>query len=157
MPLSIWLAVLAEVKQQVAHAAKEESKANGSWVDLAEDTSASPSHEKVTQRWQQQQWQNAFEVLVCPSDVAREFAQAQLSRSDRSSCSLMCLLSGFCRSLRHHLHQYQLRNRMTCFSLYTWKRTRYTLQLTYGMSRALLCSLMPTRDLRSKTVVRRPQ
>ncbi len=74
MPLSTWLAVLAEVKQQVAHAAKEESKANGSWVDLAEDTSASPSHEKVTQRWQQQQWQNAFEVLVCPSDVAREFA-----------------------------------------------------------------------------------
>jgi hypothetical protein len=74
MPLSTWLAVLAEVKQQVAHATKEESKANGSWVDLAEGTSALPSHEQVTQRWQQQQWQNAFEVLVCPSVVAREFA-----------------------------------------------------------------------------------
>ena len=74
MPVSTWLAVLAEVKQQVAHAAKEESKANGNWVDLAEGTSASPSREQVTQRWQQQQWQNAFEVLVCPSVVARAFA-----------------------------------------------------------------------------------
>jgi hypothetical protein len=54
----------------------------------------------------------------------------------------MCLLSDVCRSLRHHLHQYQLRNKMTCFSLYTWKRTRYTLQLTPGMSRALLCNLI---------------
>ncbi|DBA87122.1 TPA: hypothetical protein ACH3X2_005227 [Trebouxia sp. C0005] len=63
MPLSTWLAVLAEVKQQVAHA-REESKANGSWVDLAEGTSASPSHKQVTQRWQQQQWQNAFQVLI---------------------------------------------------------------------------------------------
>ena len=74
MPVSTWLAVLAEVKQQVAHAAKEESKDNGSWVDLAEGTSALPSHEQMTQRWQQQQWQYAFEVLVCPSGVAREFA-----------------------------------------------------------------------------------
>ena len=74
MPLSTWLAVLAEVKQQVAHATKEESKANGSWVDLAEGTSAAPPPEQVTQRWQQQQWQNAFEVLVCPAVVARVFA-----------------------------------------------------------------------------------
>ena len=73
MPLSTWLAVLAEVKQQVAHA-REESKANGSWVDLAEGTSASPSHKQVTQRWQQQQWQNAFQVLVCPCVVAPEIS-----------------------------------------------------------------------------------
>ena len=74
MPLSTWLAVLAEIRQQVAHAAKEDSKANGSWVDLAEGTSALPPHEPVTQRWQQQQWQNAFEVLVGPAVVARVVA-----------------------------------------------------------------------------------
>ncbi|KAL0045379.1 hypothetical protein WJX82_005344 [Trebouxia sp. C0006] len=77
MPLSTWLAVLAEVKQQVAHAAKEESKANGNWVDLAEGTSASPSREQVTQRWQQQQWQNAFEVLIFAAPPASIPAEEQ--------------------------------------------------------------------------------
>lgn len=77
MPLSTWLAVLAEVKQQVAHAAKQESKPNGSWVDLAEGTSALPSHKPVTQRWQQQQWQNAFEVLIFEAPPASTPAEEQ--------------------------------------------------------------------------------
>ncbi|DBA75282.1 hypothetical protein WJX77_005189 [Trebouxia sp. C0004] len=77
VPHSTWLAVLANVQQQIAHAAKEESKANGSWVDLAEDTSASPSHEQVTQRWQQQQWQNAFEVLIFEAPPASIPAEEQ--------------------------------------------------------------------------------
>lgn len=77
MPLSTWLAVLAEIRQQVAHAAKEDSKANGSWVDLAEGTSALPPHEPVTQRWQQQQWQNAFEVLIFEAPPASIPAEEQ--------------------------------------------------------------------------------
>lgn len=67
MPTSTWQAIFGEVKQQVAQARKADSTVNGSWFDLAEDAVVTPAQKRATRRWQQQQWQNAFEVLVCPA------------------------------------------------------------------------------------------
>ena len=65
MPTSTWQAIFDEVKQQVAQVRQEDSNVNNSWLDLAEDTVITPAQKQATRRWQQQQWQNAFEVLVC--------------------------------------------------------------------------------------------
>ncbi len=64
MPVSTWQAVLGEVRQQAAQADKEDTNLNGSGFDIAEDLPTTAAQKHATLRWQQQQWQNAFEVLV---------------------------------------------------------------------------------------------
>lgn len=64
MPMSPWHAVLNEVRQQIARTRGESSGADDSWLDLAEDTVTTAGQRQATTLWQQQQWQNAFEVLV---------------------------------------------------------------------------------------------
>lgn len=62
--MSPWHAVLNEVRQQIARRRGESSGADDSWQDLAEDTVTTAGQRQSTTLWQQQQWQNAFEVLV---------------------------------------------------------------------------------------------
>lgn len=63
--MSAWHSVLSEVRQQIARASQDSSGAHDSWLDLAEDVTTTASQRQATLLWQQQQWHNAFEVLVC--------------------------------------------------------------------------------------------
>lgn len=67
--MSTWHAVLGEVRQQVAQASGHNSRADDSWLDLAEDSTTTASQGQATLLWQQQQWHNAFEVLVRASNA----------------------------------------------------------------------------------------
>lgn len=62
--MSAWLAVVSEVRQQIARTRDNSSGVNDSWLDLAEDTITTAGQRQATTLWQQQQWHNAFEVLV---------------------------------------------------------------------------------------------
>ena len=63
--MSAWHSVLSEVRQQIARASQDSNGAHDSWLDLAEDvTTTTASQRQPTLLWQQQQWHNAFEVLV---------------------------------------------------------------------------------------------
>ena len=113
--MSAWHAVLSEVRQQTALASGDISGANDSWQDLAEDATTTASQRQATLLWQQQQWHNAFEVLVRTSTVA---AAGLHDMVHGLSSYLLCC----CSFSRHQLLQHM--SRMTSCFLCTLKSIR---------------------------------
>ena len=110
MQVSIWQAVLNEVKQQVAQSPVCFN------TKIVANEAASPAFDSQTSSWQQQQWQNAFQVLV---KAAAWFPSMTLKCCVELLYSSVWLPVSF---LRHHWDH--LRNRTTCCSLCTSKHFR---------------------------------